>query len=115
MPAFRLRVNILNDPIEIRHSFPFTEASGLQSTICAALIFEKIDRTGFWVAPVPFIGRELPDLLEIADKLCNLLPYHFEHAVFVLPAGSAQKSIFGLFNDPNKFHLVDVNIGCIIV
>lgn len=64
---------------------------------------------------LPFIRRELPGLLDIADVLCDFFTYHFEHAVFVLPAGSAQKGPIRLFNDLNEFHVGNVNIGWLII
>lgn len=64
---------------------------------------------------LPFIRRELPGLLAIAGVLCDFLAYHFEHAVFVLPAGSAQKGPIYVLDDLNEFHVSNVNIGCIII
>lgn len=115
LPALCLGVNILNHPIEVRHRSSFTKASGLQSTICAALIFEKVDGAERWVPPPPSIRSELPDLLERSQVHCDLFTYHFEHTVLVLPAGSAQKGPISLFDDLNEFHIINVNIRCIIV
>jgi hypothetical protein len=115
LPALHLRVNIFNYPIEVKYRSPFTEASGLQSTICAPLIFEKINRAKPWVKFILFIRLELPGLLEITGTLYDFVTYHLEHAVFVLPAGSAQKCSVCLFDDLNKFYIGNVNIGCDIV